>query len=329
MASPTTLNRANAVRSHHCIEFFLIASEKRQVQTLERDIPMKLGFIGFGEVAFEMSKGFGSEGLTGIVAFDPMSNDPKFGPLVHERSATAQVTLLGTPAEVIKAADVIIAAVPGSRAYQAAEMICSHLDSHKIYVDVSTSSPPTKQKIAALLSKTGAGFVDGALMGGLTLQQHKVPTLVSGSGADRFIELMTPFHMSLEKVSDKPGDAIAIKLVRSIYMKGIASLQVEMLEAASKLKVEDKVLASISNTLDSSPFVKMMNFLVTAGAIHAERQTHEMADCMVMLKDLGIEPIMTEATMLRLKWLSNKKLKDFFQGKVPAKWEDVVKAFEK
>ena len=289
---------------------------------------MKLGFIGFGEVAFEMSKGFASEGLTGIVAYDPMGNDAKFGPLVHERAETANVTLLATPAEVISATQVIIAAVPGSRAYQAAEIVYEHLDNHKIYVDVSTSSPTIKQKIAKLLSTTGAGFVDGALMGALTLLQHKVPTLVSGNGADRFIELMRPFHMSLEKVSDKPGEAIAIKLIRSIYMKGIASLQVEMLEAASTLKVEDKVLASISNTLDSSTFVKMMNFLVTAGAIHAERQTHEMADCVAMLKDLGIEPTMTEATMQRLEWLSNKKLKDHFQGKVPASWGEVIKACE-
>lgn len=148
-----------------------------------------------------------------------------------------------------------------------------------------TSSPPTaKQKIAALIAPNGAGFVDGALMGGLTLNQHKVPTLVSGSGASKFIEMMIPYHMSLEKVSDKAGDAIAF--------------------------CED-----------------MMNFLVTASTIHTERQTHEMADSMVRLKDLGIAPIMTEATILRLKWLADKKLKDIFQGKVPAKWEDVVSAW--
>lgn len=287
---------------------------------------MKLGFIGFGEVAFEMSKGFATEGLREIVAFDPMANDPKYGELVHERARVAQVTLLPTPAEVVRIADVIVAATPGSRALQAAEAVQPFLAANKIYADVSTSSPPTKQKIAALLEPTGAGFVDGGLMGALTIQQHKVPTLVSGSGADKFIELMTPYHMSLQKVSDRAGDAIAIKLVRSVYMKGIASLQTEMLEAASVLQVEDKVLASISDTLDASPFVKMMNFLVTAGAVHAERQAHEMSDCVAMLKDLGIEPTMTLATKQRLGWLADKKLKDKFQGKVPAKWEDVIAA---
>jgi 3-hydroxyisobutyrate dehydrogenase-like beta-hydroxyacid dehydrogenase len=290
---------------------------------------MKLGFIGFGEVAYEMSRGFLSEGLLGIVAYDPMKDDSKYGGLVQERAKVAEVTLLDTAHAVIDAADIIIAAVPGSRALLVAETVVEKLNEHKIYADVSTSSPTNKQKMAAFVAPTGARFIDGALMGGLSLHQHKVPALVSGSGASQFIEAMTPYHMSLEKVSDKAGDAIAVKLVRSIYMKGIASLEVEMLEAASKLGVEDLVLTSISKSLDGEPFLKMMNFLVTASAIHAERQTHEMADCMAMLHELGISPIMTEATMQRLKWLADKKLKDAFQGKTPKHWGEVVRAWEK
>ena len=287
---------------------------------------MKLGFIGFGEVSFEISNGLKAEGLQGIVAYDPMQNDSKVGFLVRERAATAAVTLLETPGAVIAAADLIIAAVPGSKALQAAESILGELSKQKLYADVSTSSPTTKQKIATLIAPTGALFADGALMGSLPQQHHKVPALVSGGGADKFIELLTPYHMSLEKISDKAGDAIAIKLVRSVFMKGIASLEVEMLEAATKLQVEDKVLASIANTMDAGPFMKTMNWLVTAGAVHAERQSHEMKDCMAMLKDLGIQPTMTEATMTHLQGLANKKLKDRFQGKAPAKWEEVTKA---
>ncbi len=286
---------------------------------------MRLGFIGFGEVAFELSRGFKAEGLTGIVAFEPLKDDPKYGPLVRERSAAAAVELLPAPADVVRTADVIIAAVPGSRALQAAESAIAALDGSKLYADVSTSSPTTKAKIAALIAPTGAGFVDGALMGGLTQQRHKVPTLLSGSGADKFIGLMAPAHMNLSKVSDKAGDAIAVKLVRSVYMKGIAALQTEMLEAAYKLQVQDLVIPSIAGSVEK-PFADQMNFLVPAGAIHAERQSHEMADCMTMLRDLGILPTMTEATMKKLQWLSAKKLKDKFGGKPPADLRAVVDA---
>lgn len=287
---------------------------------------MKLGFIGYGEVSFEISRGLSSEGVQGIVAYDPMCGDSRFGPLVAERAALASVELLDSAAEVIAVADLVMAAVPGSKALTAAESCVGCLKAGQIYADVSTSSPTTKQAIAKMVEAAEALFVDGALMGSLPQQHHKVPTLVSGSGAESFIQLLQPYGMSLEKVSDKAGDAIAIKLVRSIYMKGIASLQIEMLEAATKLQVADKVLASIANTLDVNPFQKSLNWLVTAGAVHAERQSHEMKDCMTMLQDLSISPTMTQATAEHLRTLAGKRLKDRFGGKVPPRWEDVIAA---
>ncbi len=286
---------------------------------------MKLGFIGFGEVAYELSCGFKSEGLSGIIAYDPMKDHEKYGELVRERAIKSSVDLMNTPDDVVKQADVIIAAAPGSYAMDVAKSALVELNANKIYADVSTSSPTTKRKIAEIICPTGARFVDGALMGGLTLQQHKVPTLISGDGADKFIEYMSPYHMSLKKVSNRPGDAIAIKLVRSVYTKGLASLEVEMLEAAVKLDVEGLVLDSVSKFSDSASFIDMMNFLVTAGAVHAERQSHEMDDSMKMLQELGICPIMTEATMKHLQYLASKKMKEKFQGKVPAQWESVLK----
>lgn len=285
---------------------------------------MRLGFIGFGEVSFELSAGLKSEGLTEIIAFDPLKNDATYGVLVQERAGKAGVELLTAACDVVRAADVIIAAVPGSKALQAAMQATDALVNSKIYVDVSTSSPATKKKIAEIVESAGAAFVDGALMGALTLQQHKVPILVSGSGSDVLLDVMSPYHMVLNKVSNIPGDAIAIKLVRSIYMKGLATLAVETLEAAATLNVAPLVLASLSDTLDSENFEDMMNFLVTASAIHGERQAHEMTDVMRMLQELGVEAVMTEATARRLHMLADKKIKDKLQGKKPSRWEQVI-----
>src|ERR1035437_8604728 len=283
---------------------------------------MRLGFIGFGELAHEMAKGFKGEGLRGTVAFDPAIGAPEYAVLLRQRAVAAGVELLPAPGDVIARADVIIAATPGSSALQAAETIASDLSPKKLYADFSSSSPLTKQKIAAAVGASGAGFVDGGVMGALRMLQHKVPIL--GSGSDRFIATMIPYHMSLEKVSDIAGDAVAIKLVRSIYTKGVLTLHVEMMEAAIALGVEDAVHASLSKSLDGRTFMQMVNYFITSGAIHAERQAHEMQDCMAMLNDLGIAPIMTEATVLRLKRLADKNLKETFQGQVPATWQEVV-----
>jgi 3-hydroxyisobutyrate dehydrogenase-like beta-hydroxyacid dehydrogenase len=288
---------------------------------------MKLGFIGFGEVGFEISRGLNKEGLSGIVAYDPLWIDQQCGKLMNQRAQEAGVILLDTPTAVAKQSDVIIGAVPGSEALKAAMDAIPPLDNGKIYFDVSTSSALTKKKIAEAVRAKRSFFVDGAMMGPVSVQKHKVPTLISGSGCDKLIPLLTRYHMSLEKVSDIPGDAISIKLVRSIYMKGVASLAVEMLEAAAKLKVETLVLKSISGTMNATPFVETLDWLIPATAIHARRQAHEMVDVTEMMKEIGVEPTMTEATTKRLQWLVGKNLKEKFREKKPCRWEDVVQAW--
>ncbi len=285
---------------------------------------MILGFVGFGEVGFELGRGLKQEGVAEIIAFDPMTEDPKYGPLVKTRAQEAGVTLLPSPIAVVQASDVVIAAVPGSRALQAALSVAPALTRGKIYADVSTSTATSKKKMAEAVESLGAVFVDGAMMGGLSMQHHKVPTLVSGSGSDEFIHLLTPYGMLLTKVSNNAGDAIAIKLVRSIAMKGLASLATETLEAAVKLGVESYVLQSIADTLGAAPFKETLDWLVTASAVHAERQVHEMKDVMIMMKEIGVEPAMTQGTTRRLEWLAKKNYKELFQGKKPREWEEVA-----
>ena len=197
-----------------------------------------------------------------------------------------------------------------------------------VYADVSASAPETKRKIWEEIEETGALFVDGAMLGSLPLYQQRVPTLVSGNGSDRFIEKMSPFGMDLEKVSDTPGEATAIKFVRSIFMKGLPALLVEMLEAASTMKVDHLVLKSIAATMNACSFEETMNRLVTGSAFHAERRAHEMESVVEMLQSIQVQPTMSRAAQERLTWLAGKKIKEKFGGKTPKEWQQVVKAWE-
>ena len=197
-----------------------------------------------------------------------------------------------------------------------------------VYADVSASAPETKRKIWEEIEETGALFVDGAMLGSLPLYQQRVPTLVSGNGSDRFIETMSPFGMDLEKVSDTPGEATAIKFVRSIFMKGLPALLVEMLEAASTMKVDHLVLKSIAATMNACPFEETLNRLVTGSAFHAERRAHEMESVVEMLQSIQVQPTMSRAAQERLTWLAGKKIKEKFGGKTPKEWQQVVKAWE-
>lgn len=289
---------------------------------------MKLGFIGFGEVGFEMAKGYRKEGMEGILAYDVMQGHAVYGPLVKERVENSEVSLVATPEEVLHNVDVVIVAVPGDKALQTAQGLKPFLQQDTIYVDVSASSPEVKRAIWGEIQGCGVSFVDGAMLGPLPVYQHKVPTLISGNGSDKFFEMMRPYNMDLEKVSDIPGEATGIKLIRSIFMKGLPALFVEVLEAASIMKVDHLVLKSLATTMNACPFEQTFNRLVTGSAIHAERRAHEMENVIAMLSSINVKPTMSQATCERLSWLASKNLKEKFGGKTPKDWQEVVKAWE-
>lgn len=289
---------------------------------------MKLGFIGFGEVGYEMTTGFKGAGIEDVFAYDVMQNHEVYGKLIHERAEKSGATLVTSPQEVFDQVDVVFVAVPGAKALETAKGLKTLLTSSTLYVDVSASAPAVKQSIWEEIKDTGTSFVDGAMLGSLPLYKNKVPTLISGNGCDLCLNLMQEYGMNLEKVSDTPGDATGIKFVRSIFMKGLPALLVEVLEAASTMKVDHLVLKSLADTMNACTFEQTLNRLVTGSAIHAERRAHEMKDVISMLESINVEPTMSKATAERLTWLASKKLKEKFGGKTPKEWKEVFQAIE-
>jgi 3-hydroxyisobutyrate dehydrogenase-like beta-hydroxyacid dehydrogenase len=289
---------------------------------------MNLGFIGFGEVGFEMSRGFKEAGIEKVFAYDVMQRDTVYGPLIKERVQTSGAILVTSPQEVFDKVNVVFVAVPGAKALETAKGLTPFLKNSTLYVDVSASSPDIKRNIWETIKETGVCFVDAAMLGSLPVYKNKVPTLASGNGSNLFLKLMPSYGMDLEKVSDNPGDATAIKFVRSIFMKGLPALLVEVLEAASIMKVDHLVLKSLADTMNACSFEQTLNRLVTGSAIHAERRAHEMKDVIKMLEGINVQPTMSKAAFERLTWLSSKNLKDKFGGKTPKEWQAVVKAWE-
>jgi len=287
---------------------------------------MKLGYLGFGEAAFNMASGLKGEGFPEIIVYDQMQNDPKFGPIVKERVAKSGVVQVESAKKLVELADTIMVAVPAGNSFAAFESVEHDLKRGCLYADITASTPTNKKRIAERLQGTGVYFVDVAMLGSLPVYKHKVPISASGDGTDLLMERMNPFGMEIEKVSDQAGDASAIKLVRSIYMKGIAALMIEMLEAACKYKIEDYVLPSLSENLDSQPFLSTMNRLVTGTSIHADRRAIELEGSLQMLEEAGIDTSMTTAAIRKHRKVAELDLRGKFKGITPKEWRQVIEA---
>lgn len=285
---------------------------------------MKIGFIGFGEAAFNIAQGLGTEGITGIRAFDAMTDDPVMGRLVHVRAKEANVALVAAAVDIAQWADTIFAAVPSSFTLGVCEDIKAFLHADKMYIDVSASAPNIKIEIWELIKDSGVLFVDAAMLGSLPKDKHKVPITASGNGAAAFQVRMAPYGMRITLAGEQAGAASAIKLVRSIYMKGIAALMIEMLEAATAYDVEKEVIASLAKSMDGIAFTAHLDRLVKGTGIHCKRRAAELKGSLQLLADRGIASDMTTAAKHRTEALEQYGFAERFVDKAPTGWKDII-----
>lgn len=287
---------------------------------------MNIGFIGYGEAAFNISLGLGQEGLSGIRATDAMMDHPVMGVQVRDRAGQADVALVSSAAEVAQWADVLFAAVPSSFTLDVCREVKDCLRPGQLYIDVSASTPATKEAIWDLIGGTGVLFVDAAMLGSLPKDKHRVPITASGNGASKFREVMAPHGMEITLAGEKAGAASAIKLVRSIFMKGIASLMIEMLQAADAYGVSDEVVSSISKSMDGIPFTSHLDRLVTGSALHCTRRAAELKGSIAMLSEAELSPEMTTAAKHRLEALEPYEFAKKYVEKKPGGWQEIIQA---
>lgn len=183
---------------------------------------MKIGFIGYGEAAYELSTGLKTEGLNQFYAYDVLLQSEKLAGSLKEKASQTGVQLTSSISEVIEKSDLVIAAVPANKTLEVAQSVSGSLKKNQLYVDVSASTPDIKKQVANEIEKQEALFVDAAMLGPLPINKHMVPITASGSGVDQFMKVMNAYGMNITKISDQPGDASALKLIRSIYMKGLS-----------------------------------------------------------------------------------------------------------
>ncbi|EGO63677.1 NAD(P)-dependent oxidoreductase [Acetonema longum] len=287
----------------------------------------KIGFIGFGEAAFNIAKGLAGEGLAGIYAYDKFWNISPQSELVHKRAAEAKVTLAPSLKDLIESVEIIICSVSANLVVPLAKESLSWLKPGQIYVDLNSAGPDTKVEANDIISAK-IPFVDVAVMGTVPGNGHKVPMLACGAGAKAFVEAMNPYGMNLTLLEGPAGKASASKMFRSIFMKGFVTLMLEAVIAGHKYGIEDDVLKSIEETLTAGDFKEIVNGMLTRGVIHSERREHEMDEVIATLKSLKIDSIMSEATKTKLKWVTDQKFKEYFKGVPPKDFHDIFAAMK-
>jgi 3-hydroxyisobutyrate dehydrogenase-like beta-hydroxyacid dehydrogenase len=288
--------------------------------------PPVIGFIGFGEAGSTIARGLRSAGVERLFAFDIKLGDP----LVRDRAREAQTTLVDSSSELAEAATILFSTVTSSSALDAARQTVAYLDPRHTYADLNSVSPAVKQDIEREIAASGASFVEAAVMAPVGPYGHQVPMLLGGPSAKVFMETMAPFGMKLQVLDGaKVGSAAAVKMCRSIVVKGIEALLFECVMAATKFDADDLVFASLKETWPGVDWKKLADYTSGRVVVHGERRAREMEEVAETLKAIGIDPIMAEATARRQDWSAQMDLRSHFGPEGPKTYQDVVDVIDK
>jgi len=248
---------------------------------------------------------------------------------VHDSAALSSTLVVESPAALADSSDILIAAVTASSALEAATQIAPFLDGRHLYVDINSVSPALKQQIDAVIRTRNAAFVEAAVMAPVAPYGHRVPMLLGGSGAALFAETMTPFGMRLEVLQGTVGTAAAVKMCRSIVVKGLEALLFECVLGANRYGAEDRVFASLNESFPGIDWKKLADYMINRVVLHGERRAHEMEEVAETLRAIGIDPIMAEAAARRQAWSAGLDLKSRFGADGPASYRDVLNTINK
>ncbi len=217
----------------------------------------RVSFIGFGEAGQAIASGLRESGIERIAAWDILFPDPQ-GEKLKAAGESIGVRLAKSAAEAAAETDMIISAVTAASSVEAARSVAPHLKGAPYYLDINSVSPRRKQETARLLGET-ARYVDVAVIAPIHPARHKTPLLISGPHAEAISPLLEELEMKLTVVGANTGQAAAIKMIRSVMIKGMEALTLECFLAASRAGVLDEVTVSMKNNYPSLDWTRSPN----------------------------------------------------------------------
>ena len=257
----------------------------------------RVSFIGFGEAGQAIASGLRESGIERIAAWDILFPESA-GTKLKAAGEKFGVRLASSAADAVAQTDMIISAVTAASSLDAARSVAPHLSGNPYYLDINSVSPGRKQEAAKLLDEK-ARYVDVAVIAPIHPKRHRTPLLISGPHAESISPLLREMEMQLSVVGDAVGGAAAIKMIRSVMIKGIEALTLECFLAAERAGVLEEVTASLKNNYPGLDWAQMSEYNLERMASHGERRAAEMEESAATLRELGLDPLMVEATVMR------------------------------
>jgi 3-hydroxyisobutyrate dehydrogenase-like beta-hydroxyacid dehydrogenase len=263
----------------------------------------KVGLVGYGEVGRILSEDLRKAGIA-VAAYDIRLDDDRAGPL-REHAAKTGVALAKSHADLAGQADLIISAVTASQAVPVAQACVPAIRQGTWYLDFNSASPGAKQRAAALIDGAHGRYVEGAVMTSVPPYRVKVPLLLGGSGARELEPLLIALGFDAKVSSEQLGVASAVKMCRSIMIKGLEAMVIESFTTARAYGVEDAVLASLKETYPGIDWEKQGAYFFQRVIEHGRRRAEEVREVAETVREAGLTPWSAKGTAERQAWVAD------------------------
>lgn len=253
--------------------------------------------------------GFGEAGSTFARAGEWHARACGWDILPARRAAMAELGLIAadSAANALAEAPLVLSLVTADSALPAAQDYAAHLAPGALWCDCNSVAPDTKRAAAEAVEAAGGRYVDVAVLAPVNPARLAVPLLLAGKAAHEAEERLRALGFTnVRVVGDEVGRASAIKMIRSVMVKGIEALTDEMMMAAEAAGVTDEVLASLDASEKAQPWAKRAAYNLERMTTHGLRRAAEMEESAKTLLSLGVAPVMTRGTVYRQREAAGK-----------------------
>jgi 3-hydroxyisobutyrate dehydrogenase-like beta-hydroxyacid dehydrogenase len=263
-----------------------------------------IGLVGYGEVGRILAEDLRRQDIR-VAAYDIKPRSDQAGPPLREHANKHGVVLSASHADLAAQSDFIISAVTASQAVPVAEACARAIKKGAWFLDFNSASPGAKQRAAALIDGAGGRYVEGAVLTSVPPHRLKVPLLLGGRAAEELAPLLVQLGFAAKVASDKIGVASAVKMCRSVMVKGLEAMVIESFTTARAYGVEDAVLASLKETFPGIDWEKQGAYFFQRVIEHGRRRAEEVREVAETVREIGLEPWSSQGTAERQAWVAD------------------------
>ena len=224
---------------------------------------------------------------------------------MRDHAATHGVALTASHADLAAQSDFIVSAVTASQAVPVAEACAPAVKQDTWYLDFNSASPGAKQRAAGLIDGGGGRYVEGAVMTSMPPYRIKVPLLLGGAGAEALEPLLNKIGFEVKVASEELGVASAVKMCRSMMIKGLEAMVIESFTTARAYGVEDAVLASLAETFPGIDWEKQGAYCFQRVIEHGRRRGEEVREVAETVREAGLTPWSAQGTAERQAFIAD------------------------